>query len=95
MKLFKIKIRFVSIYKFCRHRTKWSVRLRYPLRSIKRDLYSFIPSYKRLWNGSLIYFGVKHMYIEIDKRNINNIEDFVAEMKSPRKITKCGKGHAL
>lgn len=83
MKLGKIKIRVVSIYKHCRHKTKWSVRLKHPFISLKRDLYSFIPYYDKKWNNSLIYIGFKHIYLEIDKRNINTINDFVDEMKRP------------
>ena len=84
MRIGKTKIRIVSIYKSCRHRTIWSVRLKYPFRSLKRDLYSFIPYYNnRVWSGAIIHIGTRHIYLEIDKRNINTINDFVDEMKYP------------
>jgi len=83
MKICKTKISIGSIYKQCRHRTKWSVRLRYPLRSLKRDLYSFLPIYEKYWNGAIIHIGMKHIYLIIDKRNMNTIEDFEDEMTRP------------
>ena len=84
MKIGKTKIRIESIYKQCRHRTKWSVRLRYPLRSLKRDMYSFMPSYQKRWNGAITYIGMNHIYLVIDKRNINKAIDFVDEMTRPK-----------
>jgi hypothetical protein len=84
MKIGKTKITVQSIYGKCRHRTKWSVRLRYPLRSLKRDMYSFLPSYKKYLNGAIIHVGMKHVYLVIDKRNINTVEDFVDEMTRPQ-----------
>jgi hypothetical protein len=83
MKIGKIDIRIASIYKQCRHKTKWSVRLRHPIRSLKRDLYSFIPKYEKYWSGALIHIGTNHIYLVIDKRNINSIEDFADEMSRP------------
>ena len=83
MKIGKTKIRIESIYKQCRHKTKWSVRLRYPFRCLKRDMYSFIPSYKKRWGGAITYIGMNHIYLVIDKRNINNASDFVDEIKRP------------
>jgi len=84
MKVGKIELRVVSLWKKCRHKTKWSVRLRHPLRSLKRDMYSFMPSYKKYWSGSIINIGMNHIYLVIDKRNINNINDFVDEMTQPK-----------
>ena len=84
MKIGKTKITVRSIYKECRHRTKWSVRLRHPLRSIKRDMYSFMPSYKKYWSGAIIHIGMNHIYLIIDKRNMNTVEDFVDEMTKPQ-----------
>ena len=84
MKIGKTKIRFQSIYKQCRHRTKWSVRLRHPFRSLKRDMYSFIPSYKKYWSGAIIEVGVNHICLVIDNRNINTVDDFVDEMTRPK-----------
>lgn len=84
MKIGKIKITIGSIYKQCRHKTKWGVRLRHPFRSLKRDLNSFIPSYKKYSNGAIIHIGMKHIYLIIDKRNMNTIQDFADEMARPR-----------
>ena len=84
MKIGKTKISFQSIYKQCRHKTKWSVRLRHPLRSLKRDMYSFIPSYEKYWSGAIIHIGMNHICLVIDKRNINTIDDFVDEMTRPK-----------
>lgn len=84
MKIGKTKIRIESIYKQCRHRTKWSVRLRHPFRSLKRDMYSFIPLYKKRWSGAITYIGMNHIYLVIDKRNMNTIEDFADEMTRPK-----------
>ncbi len=83
MKIGKIKITIGSIYKQCRHKTKWSIRLRYPFRSLKRDLYSFLPSYKTYWSGAIIHIGMNHIYLIIDKRNMNTIQDFADEMTRP------------
>lgn len=83
MKIGKTNFRLVSIWKDCRHKTLWSVRLKHPLRSLKRDLYSFIPSYQTFWSGAIINIGTNHIYLEIDKRNINNVNDFAEELKRP------------
>lgn len=83
MKIGKTKFSIVSIYKQCRHRTKWSVRLQYPLRSLMRDLYSFLPSYEKFWSGAIIHIGMKHIYLVIDRRNINTIEDYADELTNP------------
>lgn len=84
MKIGKTHIRLRSIYKKCRHKTNWSIRFRYPLRSLKRDMYSFLPKYDKYWGGAIIYIGMKHIYLEIDKRNINSIQDFADEMTRPK-----------
>lgn len=84
MKIGKIDIRIQSIYRQCRHRTKWRVRLRHPLRSLKRDMRSFKPKYKKYWSGAIIYIGMNHIYLVIDKRNVNTIEDFADEMTRPK-----------
>jgi hypothetical protein len=84
MKIGKTEIIIGSIYKECRHRTTWSVRLKHPFRSLKRDLYSFIPSYKKYWSGAIIHIGVNHIFLIIDKRNINNVKDFADEMTRPK-----------
>lgn len=83
MKIGKTNIRIASIYKQCRHKTTWNVRLRHPIRSLKRDLYSFIPKYEKYWRGAIIHVGTNHIYLVIDKRNMNTIQDFADELTRP------------
>ena len=57
-----MKLRFTSIYKEMKNTTSF--------------WWLMTPSIKRYWNGQLICIGTRSIYLVIDLRGINTIQDF-------------------
>lgn len=42
------------------------------------------PSFERYWGGQIIHIGTRAIYLILDFRNINSIEDFADALKYPK-----------
>jgi len=65
-----MKIRFASIYKGMKKNTSF--------------WWLMTPSIKKYWSGQIIHIGTRCMYMVLDFRGINNIQDFADALGRPK-----------